>query len=1035
MSINLIQEYHRRVEEIIQYGGSRNETAIRLAFQKLIEQYCADKKIELIPELAYKTVLGTTVNLDGTLKDALRQDWGYWESKDSYDVLDDEIENKIAKGYPTTNILFEDSRVAVLFQNGKEVKRASFNDDNDLHILILDFVNYEPPQVQTFREAIERFKEDLPELILKLRQLIEDQAIKNKSFKKSREDFLELCRESINPHIVMADIREMIIQHVLTEDIFITIFNESQFHRENNIAKSLMGMIETFFIGAVRKEIIGKIDPYITIIKAAAAGIADHHEKQRFLKVFYENFYRAYNPAAADRLGIIYTPNQIVRFMVESADYLIHKNFGRLLGDKDVEILDPATGTGTFITEIIEHLPKNRLSYKYENEIHCNEVAILPYYIANLNIEYTYSQKMGHYAEFKNICFADTLDNLSFDYKSQSGKQNGFDFMSLSAENLERIKRQNKRRISVIIGNPPYNANQLNENENNKNREYKGVDKRLRDTYIEESTAQKTKLYDMYARFIRWASDRVDKNGIIAFVSNNSFINAKTYDGFRKVAAKEFNEIYIIDMKGDARTSGERRRREGGNVFSDKIRVGIAVYYLIKKEKENGCKIFFNCVDDYLTSEAKKAYLRDNHIKDLPFNHIQPDKHHNWINLIENEWDDLLPVASKEVKLAKDNVEDKAIFKLFSLGVITARDEWVYDFDVQRLKNKIKYFCKFFENEKDRWNKSDRKAAINDFVDRTIKWTSELEDHLTKGSTISFNPKSFKQASYRPFIKRHFYFEHIIVHRPYHQPDIFGIAEDHENVVICVNVGDNPFNVLATDHIPDYHFNGDSQCLPLYRYDKHGRCGDNITDWALKQFQSHYHNKKITRKDIFHYVYAVLHNPDYREKYNLNLKREFPRIPFYEDFNKWATWGKQLMELHLNYENIKPYPLKRTDKKSVSLKSPAKVKTILKVDKINHSIELDSVTTLTGIPQLAWEYKLGNRSAIEWVLEYHKESKPKDPTILKNFNTYRFTDYKEQVIDLLQRICTVSIETIKIINKMKTEKAKFGYNCSGKELL
>ena len=343
MSLNLIQEYHRKVEEIIQYGGSRNETAIRLAFQKLIEQYCADKKIELIPELAYKTTLGTTVHPDGTLKDALRQDWGYWESKDSRDVLDNEIQKKIDKGYPISNILFEDSQIAVLIQNGKEVKRSSFDDDNDLHVLILDFVNYEPPQVQTFREAIERFKEDLPELILKLRQLIEDQAVKNKAFKKSREDFLELCRESINPHIVMADIREMIIQHVLTEDIFITIFNESQFHRENNIAKSLIGMIETFFKGAVRKEILGKIDPYITIIKAAAAGIADHHEKQRFLKVFYENFYRTYNPAAADRLGIIYTPNEIVRFMVESAGYLVHKNFGRLLGDKDVEILDPAT--------------------------------------------------------------------------------------------------------------------------------------------------------------------------------------------------------------------------------------------------------------------------------------------------------------------------------------------------------------------------------------------------------------------------------------------------------------------------------------------------------------------------------------------------------------------------------------------------------------------------------------------------------------------------------------------------------------------
>jgi predicted helicase len=816
----------------------------------------------------------------------------------------------------------------------------------------------------------------------------------------------------------MADIREMIIQHVLTEDIFITIFNESQFHRENNIAKSLMGMVETFFKGAVRREILGKIDPYITIIKAAAAGIADHHEKQRFLKVFYENFYRTYNPAAADRLGIIYTPNQIVRFMVESAEHLIHKNFGRLLGDKDVEILDPVTGTGTFITEIIEHLPKNRLSYKYENEIYCNEVAILPYYIANLNIEYTYSQKMGHYAEFKNICFADTLDNLSFDYKSQSGKQNGFDFMSLSAENLERIKRQNKRRISVIIGNPPYNANQLNENENNKNRDYPGVDKRLKDTYIAESTAQKTKLYDMYARFIRWASDRLDKNGIIAFVSNNSFINAKTYDGFRKVVNKEFNEIYIIDMKGDARTSGERRRREGGNVFSNKIRVGIAIYFLIKKEKENGCKIFYNCVDDYLTSEAKKAYLRDNHIKDLPFNHIRPDKHHNWINLIENEWDDLVPVASKEVKLAKDNIDDKAIFKLFSLGVITARDEWVYDQSANSLEKKIKFLINIYNNEVKRLSGKITKYDVSDNLDYSIKWTRAVKNDLVSGKKYNFSKDRIVDSFYRPFVKKKLYFSHELNKMQYQIPMIFP-SQQSENVVIAVNVGNSPFNVLASKYLVDYHFNGDSQCLPLYHYDKDGRRGDNITDWALKQFQNHYHNKTITRINIFHYVYAVLHDPSYLEKYDLNLKREFPRIPFYEDFHKWATWGSQLMELHLSYENTKPYSLKRVDKKSEYGKPPVMLKPVLKVDKVNYIIELDSVTTLTGIPPLAWEYRLGNRSAIEWILEYHKESKPKDPTIRKKFNTYLFADYKEQVIDLLQRICMVSIETMRIINEMK----------------
>lgn len=393
MTIQLIHQYYTKVEKLIQYGGSKNETAIRSAFQNLLEQYCADKYLVLVPELKYIT--GAIP--DGTVKDALRQDWGYWESKDTFDTLDEEIQKKIEKGYPTTNILFEDSQTAVLIQNGIEVSRVNFNNASALHVILTAFVSYEPKEVQTFRTAIEKFKQDLPDLVTQLRQLIEKQAEENVAFAQARADFLELCRESINPHIVMADIREMLIQHILTEDIFITIFNNAQFHQENNIACELTKITKTFFIGAIQKNILLKIDPYIKIIKAAASNIFDHHEKQRFLKVFYENFYKAYNPAGADRLGIIYTPNEIVRFIVEGADHLVYKHFNRLLGDKDVEILDPATGTGTFITEIIELLPKNILPYKYENEIHCNEVAILPYYVANLNIEYTFAQKMNQY--------------------------------------------------------------------------------------------------------------------------------------------------------------------------------------------------------------------------------------------------------------------------------------------------------------------------------------------------------------------------------------------------------------------------------------------------------------------------------------------------------------------------------------------------------------------------------------------------------------------------------------------------------------
>ncbi len=343
----------------------------------------------------------------------------------------------------------------------------------------------------------------------------------------------------------------MIIQHILTEEIFLTVFNESQFHRENVVARHLETVVNSFFTAKVRRETLKSIDSYYAVIRREAANINNHHEKQKFLKVVYDNFYKSYNPKAADRLGIVYTPNEIVRFMIESTDYLLEKHFNRLLADENVEILDPATGTGTFITELIEYLPKNRLRAKYQHEIHCNEVAILPYYIANLNIEYTYQQKMGEYEAFSHICFADTLDNLGFEHNYQNQQKTLF--LGLGEENAARIQAQNQRQISVIIGNPPYNANQQNENDNNKNRDYPEIDEAIKRTYIANSTAQKTKLYDMYARFFRWASNRLSDNGILTFVTNSSFLEARTFDGFRKIVAEEFNEIYIIDLGGDVR--------------------------------------------------------------------------------------------------------------------------------------------------------------------------------------------------------------------------------------------------------------------------------------------------------------------------------------------------------------------------------------------------------------------------------------------------------------------------------------------------
>lgn len=358
MSIYAIQQYHKELEKIIHYGGSKKETAIRNAFYFLLNEYAHSKDLMLIAEISTKNKQGKIITPDGTLKDNIRNDWGYWESKDESDDINEEIRKKFDKGYPSDNILFEDSQTAVLYQHGEEVLRRNMQDKDQLHQILTRFLSYERPEVHDFREAIEHFKQDIPKVTVAIRDIIELQQKTNAALQTAQVSFLEMAKASINPDISAEDVKEMMIQHILSADIFNTIFDEPHFHQENNIARELNRVIETFFTGQIRRQTLGQIKHYYDTINARAASIADHHEKQKFLKVMYENFYKGYNPKAADRLGIVYTPNEIVQFMIRSTDYLLHKHFGKTLGDKNVEILDPATGTGTFITDIIDYLPK-----------------------------------------------------------------------------------------------------------------------------------------------------------------------------------------------------------------------------------------------------------------------------------------------------------------------------------------------------------------------------------------------------------------------------------------------------------------------------------------------------------------------------------------------------------------------------------------------------------------------------------------------------------------------------------------------------
>ncbi|MFZ4624739.1 MAG: type ISP restriction/modification enzyme, partial [Rhodoferax sp.] len=800
------------------------------------------------------------------------------------------------------------------------------------------------------------------------------------------------------------------------EEIFAKVFDDSDFHRHNNVARELYALEGAFFTGALKKQTLKGLESYYAAIRATAAQIGSHSEKQTFLKLIYENFYKVYNTKAADRLGVVYTPNEIVRFMIDGADWLCQKHFGKNLIDRDVDILDPATGTGTYICELLEHFrgqPK-KLLHKYRHELHANEVAILPYYVANLNIESTFAAITGQYEEFPSLCFVDTLDNVANQNVAGGLTTNLALFGSVSEENVARIQRQNERKISVIIGNPPYNANQANENDNNKNREYPQIDKRIKDSYIAASTAQKTKLYDMYARFFRWASDRLADNGVLAFVTNRSFIESRTFDGFRKTVAAEFADIYVVDLGGDVRANPKLSGTKN-NVFG--IQTGVAISLMVKRvvasHDQRLARVHYLRRPEMETADEKLSFLASHPMRSLAFDELTPDKTHNWVNLTCNDFETLLPLANKETKAAKTAASECAIFKLYSLGVSTNRDEWVVSRDRQTLIAKIQYFLTVYEAH----------LLAPNGHDTVVKWSRNLKRRAANRASEPFDENRIFPYIYRPFAQRLIYASDVLVDEP------GAMRQFIQDRTICISFSKD-FRTLAGGAPFDLHFTGDTYGLPLGRHDGHLKVGDNITDWALKQFTDHYHPiisaqaGSITKEAIFHYCYAVLHDPVYREKYAQNLKREFPRIPLHgtseTDFWQWATWGEALMTLHIGYETVEPFPLTRTDEPDTRARAAGlPPKALLRADIGSGSITLDSETTLRGIPPEAWDYKLGNRSAIDWVLDQYKEKKPKDPTIREKFDTYRFADYKEKVIDLLLRVTTVSIDTMKLVKAIQ----------------
>ena len=688
---------------------------------------------------------------------------------------------------------------------------------------------------------------------------------------------------------------------------------------------------------------------------------------------------------------------------------ILHKEFGRSLSDQGVHIIDPFVGTGSFIVRIMREMPKSRLPYKYANELHCNEVMLLPYYIASMNIEHAYYELTGKYQPFEGICLVDTFELAE---RSQ--------LPLFTQENTARVERQKRAPIFVVIGNPPYNARQVNENDNNKNRPYEKMDKRVAETYARDSKAtNKNALSDVYVKAIRWASDRLGEEGILAFVTNSSFVGDFSFDGMRKHLASDFDAIYVLDLGGNVRKN-PKLSGTTHNVFG--IQVGVSINLLIKRKgkRPRQARIFYASVDEFWRKEQKYDFLDEKaHLENVVWENIIPDRKYTWLTEgLEGDFDTFLPMGTKEAKAGRD----KAIFKNYGRGVATCRDAWAYNFSRHELSQNIQRTIETYNEQLFKWSRLSKKPPVDEFVlndDTRLYWSEGLKNCLRRQIALQYDDTLLRRSAYRPFTTMHLYFDQHLDERRYQMPSILPMAfteTDNRLIYITDRASEKPFMVLATNKIVDLHVVGagaNSQCFAFYSYAEDGsNRKENITDWALEQFRTHYHDDSISKWDIFHYVYALLHHPQYREKYAANLKRELPRIPYAPDFRGFAQVGAMLADLHVNYEKQPEYPLQRLESKDAPLNWQVEK---MKLSKDKTQLIYNDFLTLGGIPPEIFDYRLGNRSALDWIVDQYRVSTDKRSGIVNDPNR---ADDPEYIVRLVGQVVTVSLETVRIVKAL-----------------
>lgn len=890
--------------------------------------------------------------------------------------------------------------------------------------------------------------------------------------KKAFNDYLKSLQRDLNPSVDATQAIEMLAQHMITRPVFDALFADYKFVNNNSVSRSMQRMIDLLKEQAFDKD-TEMLDKFYQSVRMNVGGIDNLEGKQTIIKNLYEKFFKSAFPLTVEKLGIVYTPVECVDFIIHSVNDILKAEFNTSLTEQNVHILDPFVGTGTFITRLLQSglIRPEDMERKYLNEIHCNEIVLLAYYIADVNIESVFHDitRRKTYLPYSGICLTDT-------FQLAEKKHNEL-FTEFFQDNSKRVKKQIATHVRVIVGNPPYSVGQKSENDNAKNLTYPILEKRISETYTSQSSANLTKsLYDSYIKAFRWASDRIpkDEGGIVAFISNGAWIDGNAQDGMRRCLEEEFTSIYVLNLRGNQRTSGELSRKEGGKIFGSGSRTPIAITFLVKNPAKKGQKavIHYHDIGDYLTREQKLKMVKDFRSissRKLDWQTIKPNEKADWINQRDGVFDSLIPLAPEK----KFSLNTQSVFNTYSVGISTGRDVWVSGFSLTAISNNMKSMITYYNQQ----------IGIDDIStdEKEISWTVNLKKDQAKGAKHNFEKSAFVVSSYRPFNRIWLYY-----HRPFiERPGIFNsfYLMTDENPTICFSAAKTP-TVLITNEHPNYHYIGDTQCFPLYWYEENKNPQaslfddaetnryirrDGITDWILKEVRNRFGGSRaITKEHIFYYVYGLLHSKQYRERFADDLKKSLPRIPIVDnvqDFMAFYKAGKELADLHLNYEqgineqitgqdvdyqffaeqpmlahrffgvkvigDIDIWQNEWTDETyqyfSVDKMKFAKVRDEngkLVADKTH--IIYNGHITIEDIPLKAYEYIVNGKSAIDWIMERYAVTIDKASQIKNDPNDWsREHEQPRYILDLLLSVIILSCQTVDILNslsKIKIEK-------------